>query len=161
VKMSPTVFYDVTILFMCVWVVARSIIIASERLLKGRLPFVIHFFIFNFDFHMCRDAQPSSRSYRVHIIKMDIFYDHHNFKKVIFDWMIQQPDQGYQYVTSLLACAILCGRYPHCTTICVKPIDTHILCQMSTRRGTCLEKEEAYNYLGSLMYQKKVTSGAT
>jgi hypothetical protein len=86
---------------------------------------------------------------------MDTFHQHEYFSKVVFDWRIRQPDLGYQFTTSLLACAIMCRIRHKCSTVVIVP-DVKTICEMSERKGTCMEKEEASRFSGSRMYQKKV-----
>jgi hypothetical protein len=77
------------------------------------------------------------------------------FEKVVFDWTLSRPDLGYQDVISLLACAILCNRRD-CSTINILPDDAQFVCQMSKRKASSMEKEEAFPNAGSRIYQKKV-----
>jgi hypothetical protein len=83
--------------------------------------------------------------------------DHHNeyFKMIIYDWGILYTDLGRTYLISLLACAVLCGQLK-CSTFVVLPEVALFICQMSKKKGTCMEKEEAFGHNGARMYQKTV-----
>jgi hypothetical protein len=79
------------------------------------------------------------------------------FEKVVSDRALLKPDLGYQDVISRLTCAILCNIHVRdCSTISVLPDDTQLLCQMSKRRASSMEKKEAFVNPGSRIYQKKV-----
>jgi hypothetical protein len=82
-----------------------------------------------------------------------MFYNS-KFEKVIFDWAILNPDQ-YFPVISLLACAIHCQRQRKCITFVILS-DKAVDCQISKKKGSCMEKEEAITSSGSRMYEKKV-----
>jgi hypothetical protein len=75
-------------------------------------------------------------------------------KTVVLNWGILQPDLGYQYVRSVLACASKCTL--NCITVSIVPKVALLVCQMSTKKGSCLEKEDAFMKSGSRMYQKRV-----
>jgi hypothetical protein len=77
------------------------------------------------------------------------------YKNVIFDWGILEPDLGYQYVLSVFACAILCLQ-KKCSTFNVVSDIRLPVCQMASKKGTCMEKEDAFRQPGSRMYQKRV-----
>ncbi|XP_064637295.1 uncharacterized protein LOC135493702 [Lineus longissimus] len=76
------------------------------------------------------------------------------FVNVIIDWYILKPDLRSQSVNSVLVCAFMCHQQK-CTTFNVLLDDNHIICQMSKRKGTCMEKTDASPYPGFRMYQVK------
>jgi hypothetical protein len=78
-----------------------------------------------------------------------------NFKSIVSDWRILEPDIDSQDIISVLACAILCCHLK-CSTVVIVPMATSLMCQMSTKKGSCMEKKEAIGHPGSQMYQKKV-----
>jgi hypothetical protein len=78
-----------------------------------------------------------------------------NFEKVVLDWGILEPDMVFDNITSALACAVLCGRLKW-TTFNVLTRSGHFVCQMSKRKGSCMERSEAFVNPGSRMYQNKV-----
>jgi hypothetical protein len=73
----------------------------------------------------------------------------------VLDWSILKPELGFQYVKSYLACAIMCWQ-EKCGAINIFPDDTIYGCQMSKRKGRCMEREEVFEHTGSRMFQKKV-----
>ncbi|XP_064637234.1 uncharacterized protein LOC135493670 [Lineus longissimus] len=79
------------------------------------------------------------------------------FVNVIIDWYILKPDLRSQSVKSVLVCAFVCHQQK-CTTFNVLLDDNHIICQMSKRKGTCMEKTDASPYPGFRMFQVKETS---
>jgi hypothetical protein len=83
------------------------------------------------------------------------FPDTAKFERFVSDWGILQPDIGNADVISLLACAVLCHR-SNCTTVGILMMDAAVVCQMSNKKGTCMEKEEAFHLPGNRIYQKKV-----
>ncbi|XP_064632905.1 uncharacterized protein LOC135491150 [Lineus longissimus] len=87
---------------------------------------------------------------------MDIFSHEDYFAKVVFGWTIKEPDLGSDVVSSLLACVVLCQHLKNCTTVSIFPDHAASLgCQMSKRKGTCMEKEEAVSHPGAKTYQRK------
>jgi hypothetical protein len=84
-------------------------------------------------------------------------YNQYYINGFVLDWSIIKPDLGFQYVQSYLACAILCWQ-EKCITINIMPDDSVYGCQMSMKKGSCMEKEEAFEYPGSRMFQKKVAN---
>jgi hypothetical protein len=79
------------------------------------------------------------------------------FKKVQINWGISNPDLACRCISSVLACAVLSCRL-RCSTVNVKPEDDgRHYCQVSKKKATDLEKEEAYACPGFRMYQRKVT----
>ncbi|XP_064646907.1 uncharacterized protein LOC135499854 isoform X1 [Lineus longissimus] len=75
--------------------------------------------------------------------------------KVVNDIAILHPDIGSRDVISLLACAIMCIK-PNCSTINVLEDDERFVCQMSKKKGTCMEKEEEVcAYPSARMYERK------
>jgi hypothetical protein len=77
------------------------------------------------------------------------------FKNVVANWCISEPDKGFQVVASVLACAFLCSQQD-CTTVDVLPEVVGIICQLSKRKATCMEKKEVFRCPGSRIYQRKV-----
>jgi hypothetical protein len=77
------------------------------------------------------------------------------FEKVTFEWSILRPDMGYQYVTSVFACALLCQQRKLSTFVAL-PDEVLMVCQLNKKKGRCMEKEEAMANTGSRMYQQKV-----
>jgi hypothetical protein len=75
-------------------------------------------------------------------------------KKVVFDWSMV-PDMGSQNAISVLACAILCIRQD-CSTVNTLLDEASLVCLMSKKKGTCMEKEEVFRNPGAKMYQKTV-----
>jgi hypothetical protein len=78
------------------------------------------------------------------------------FEQVMLSWAFSNPDLGLQGISSVLACTVLCSQL-ECATVNVQPEHAGASCQMSKKKGTCMEKEETYRSPGSRMYQRKVT----
>jgi hypothetical protein len=77
------------------------------------------------------------------------------FEKFVSDWSILNPDLCFQRVISVLACAILCCQ-KKCLAINILPNDVYYLCQLSKKKGSSMEKNEAFTFPGTRMYQRKV-----
>jgi hypothetical protein len=77
------------------------------------------------------------------------------FERIGFDWILSEPDLGQQNVTSNLACAIICSTWK-CVALDVLPMGVGVECQMSNRKGSCMERKDGLLCPGSRIYQKKV-----
>jgi hypothetical protein len=62
----------------------------------------------------------------------------------------------YDNVTSALACAVVLCRRLKWTTFGVLTRSGHFLCQMSKKKGSSMERSEAFVNPGSRMHQNKV-----
>jgi hypothetical protein len=71
------------------------------------------------------------------------------------DLALTTPDLGYQHAISNLACAILCCQM-NCSRFGSLSNGTGLICQMSQKKGSCMDKDETFSYPGSQIYQKKV-----
>ncbi|XP_064626911.1 uncharacterized protein LOC135487286 isoform X2 [Lineus longissimus] len=96
-----------------------------------------------------------SANLTMHIINTNMASKGVCFEHLVKNWAILEPDIGCQDIVSFLACAILCSQQS-CTTMNLLPMDSVLICQMSKRKGTCMEKEEAFVNQGAHMYQRKV-----
>jgi hypothetical protein len=78
------------------------------------------------------------------------------FKRLINNLIILQPDLGSQFVLSFLECAFLCGSQDACSTLIAYPQNDGFNCQLSIRKGSCMERKETTELEGSRIYQHKV-----
>jgi hypothetical protein len=75
------------------------------------------------------------------------------FKIIIDNRNIIKPDME-TIVESSIDCCAECGRSPKCSTINFRNYDR--MCQLSNKKGTCMESDEARTVRGYRMYQKQV-----
>jgi hypothetical protein len=76
------------------------------------------------------------------------------FEKVCFDKSLSKPQSTIQDVISVLACAVISHHLKY-VTFNAGPDDGAFFCQMSTKKSSCMEKDEAI-HTGLRMYQEKV-----
>ena len=69
---------------------------------------------------------------------------------------IAHPDLGSVVFFLSLECLIFCLQSGGCTTVNICQSEIGIVCQLSKRKGTCLEKEEVSARRGCSLYQRKV-----
>jgi hypothetical protein len=77
--------------------------------------------------------------------------EHVYFKEVVSNWGILRPDLWYQVANSIFSCAIFCANLK-CSTF------YHFICQLSKKKGLCMEKQEVFGNPGSRMFQRKVST---
>ncbi|XP_064652271.1 uncharacterized protein LOC135502970 [Lineus longissimus] len=75
------------------------------------------------------------------------------FESVAFNWALSLPDFSDQHTTSILACAVLCSQLI-CSTVNMLE-DEKRVCQLSKKKGKCMERDEAFRHASARMYQKK------
>ena len=77
------------------------------------------------------------------------------YEYVLSSWSMTINDLQFQYVVSLLACAVDCFHTKTCNTFNAVR-DDPLNCQISKTKGVCMDKEEVFRRPGSRMYQQKV-----
>jgi len=79
------------------------------------------------------------------------------FKFVVEDKCVSQPDLGNNLTSvSLIECATLCLLRQGCLMWNLWPQDNTNICQLSKKKGTCMEQEEVFSEEGCHMFEKKV-----
>ena len=82
------------------------------------------------------------------------------FHSLIIDVSLVKPDVELVAAASLLNCAMFCLLELGCTTInfclIVGPVTSNNICQLSRRKGACMEEEEVYGKSGCRLFQQKV-----
>jgi hypothetical protein len=77
------------------------------------------------------------------------------YTRIADDAELIHPDSGNVKVTMILECALLC-ILSSCTTVNICQDGARYRCQLSRKKGVCMEKEEAKTGMGCRLFQKKV-----
>jgi hypothetical protein len=78
------------------------------------------------------------------------------YKQLLIDKEVLNPDLGNVPVMSILDCAVICTTVRACTTFNMKPRGRGYDCQLSNKKGTCMERYEARKNKGWRMFERRV-----
>jgi hypothetical protein len=78
------------------------------------------------------------------------------YRRIADDKELNHPDSGNVKVTLLLECAFVCLLSRSCTTVNICRNGARYTCQLSRKKGMCMEKEEAKTGTGCRLFQQKV-----